>query len=219
MNDLGEASARNGFGLSEARLRIALDRLAGADRDIAEALAAHGYPPERRRGTGFPLLLRIILAQQLSTKAAATIAGRLDAALGGEPWRPEAFLAVAEEQLRTIGLSRQKIAYGRALAEQVVAGNFDTSALASLEDDAAIEAITALKGFGVWSAQMYLIFSLGRPDIWPVGDLGVREGLRRIKRLDERPDEGAAEAMADPWRPDRSAVAMLAWHVLHNAPA
>lgn len=207
------------FRLTARELHAALEALAERDRDIAAALAESGHPPERRRGAGFPVLLRIILAQQLSTKAVATIAGRLDAALGGEPWRPEAFMELEETDLRAIGLSRQKIAYGRGLAEQVVSGGFDPDALASLDDAEAVAAITALKGFGVWSAQMYLIFSLGRPDIWPVGDLGVREGVRRIRRLEARPDEAGTDRLGEAWRPHRSAVALLAWHVLHNTPA
>jgi len=213
------AMAEEDFRLTADALRRMLGDLGDRDRDIARALAESGVPPERRRGTGFPVLLRIILAQQLSTKAAATIAGRLDTALGGEPWRPGAFLELADADLRAIGLSRQKIAYGRGLAEQVVSGGFDPDALATLDDAAVIAAITALKGFGVWSAQMYLIFSLGRPDIWPVGDLGVREGVRRIKQFEARPDEAETDRIGQAWRPHRSAVALLAWHVLHNTPA
>ncbi|MFQ5347737.1 MAG: DNA-3-methyladenine glycosylase family protein [Rhodothalassiaceae bacterium] len=204
--------------LAPPALTRALDRLAAIDADIARARAAHGDPPPRAGVAGFPALLRILIGQQLSTKAAQTIADRLTTLLGGEA-TPAALLACSDDELRTIGLSRQKIAYGRALAEAAAAGRFDPHALDDLDDHAATAAITAHKGFGVWSAQMYLMFSLGRADIWPIGDLGVREGLRRIKGLDARPDERAAAAIGEAWSPHRSAAAMMCWHVLHNLPA
>lgn len=206
------------FGLGAARLRVALDDLAGQDDDIAAALEAHGHPPERRSDGGFPVLLRIIIGQQLSVKAAATIAGRLERALDGTV-APERFLALGEEELRALGLSRQKILYGRDLSERVLSGALDPHGLGQLDDAAAIAALTAVKGLGVWSAQMYLMFSLGRPDIWPAGDLGVREGLRRIRGLPARPGIGEMAALGQPFAPRRSCVALLCWHVLHNSPA
>lgn len=210
--------ADDDFGLAPARLREALDRLAGRDADIAATLGQHGYPPERRHAAGFPVLLRIIVGQQLSVKAAATIAGRLERALDGV-LAPERFLALGEEELRALGLSRQKILYGRDLSERVLSGALDPHGLGQLDDAAAIAALTAVKGLGVWSAQMYLMFSLGRPDIWPAGDLGVREGLRRIRGLAARPEIGEMEALGTPFAPTRSAAALLCWHVLHNTPA
>ncbi|RMD86543.1 MAG: DNA-3-methyladenine glycosylase 2 family protein [Alphaproteobacteria bacterium] len=204
--------------LAPPALTRALDRLAAIDADIARARAAHGDPPPRAGAAGFQTLLRILIGQQLSTKAAQTIADRLAALLGGET-APGALLARNDDELRGIGLSRQKVAYARALAEAVSSGRFDPHGLGDLDDDAAIAAITAHKGFGVWSAQMYLMFSLGRADIWPIGDLGVREGLRRIKNLDVRPDERQAAAIGEAWSPHRSAAAMMCWHVLHNMPA
>ena len=204
--------------LAPPALTRALDRLAAIDADIARSRSEHGDPPPRAGAAGFPVLLRILIGQQLSTKAAQTIADRLTALLGGDV-TPAALLSRSEEDLRTIGLSRQKVSYARALAEAVAAGRFDPHGLGDLDDAAATAAITAQKGFGVWSAQMYLMFSLGRADIWPVGDLGVREGLRRIKRLAARPDERAAAAIGAAWSPHRSAAAMMCWHVLHNMPA
>jgi len=206
------------FRLSAAHLRSALDMLAERDVDIAYALTMAGYPPERRQPTGFPAFLRIVVAQQLSAKAATTIHGRLLALLD-EPPTPEALLAASDESLRAVGLSRQKIAYARALAEAVQAGRFDPEALEGMEDQSAVAAIAANKGFGVWSARMYLIFALGRSDIWPADDLGVREGVRRIKMLAERPTVAETDEIGALWTPHRSAAALLCWHVLHNAPA
>ncbi len=204
--------------LASPALGRALDRLAARDADIARSRTEHGDPPPRAREAGFATLLRILIGQQLSTRAAQTIADRLSVLLGGE-FTPAALLAQSEAELRGIGLSRRKVAYARALAEAVAAGRFDPHGLGDLDDSAAIAAITAQKGFGVWSAQMYLMFALGRADIWPVGDLGVREGLRRIKRLDARPDEREAATIGETWSPWRSAAAMMCWHVLHNMPA
>lgn len=206
------------FRLSAAALRRDLDALAAADADVARTLAEIGYPAERRRRPGFEALLRIAVAQQVSAKAAAAIFGRLEAAMGGAP-AAERFLALDDAALRQIGLSRQKIAYGRGLAEAVVGGALDVEALATLDDAAVIEAVTALKGFGVWSARMYLMFALGRPDIWPADDLGVREGVRRIRRLESRPGVAETETLGAVWAPRRSAATLLCWHVLHNAPA
>ena len=204
--------------LAPPALTRALDHLAARDADIARCRAEHGDPPPRAGEAGFATLLRILIGQQLSTRAAQTIADRLTTLLGGA-FVPERLLAQSDEALRGIGLSRQKITHARALAGAVAAGRFDPHGLCDLDDAAAIAAITAQKGFGVWSAQMYLMFSLGRADIWPVGDLGVREGLRRIKRLDARPDEREAAAIGATWSPWRSAAAMMCWHVLHNLPA
>lgn len=206
------------FRLSDLHLRHALDSLAAADADIAATLAEIGYPPERRMTAGFPALLRIIVGQQLSTKAAATIWGRLDAAMDGAP-APARLLALEDATLRTVGLSRAKVLYARGLAEAVLEGRLDPAGLARLPDDDTLAAITALKGFGPWSANMYLMFALGRPDIWPADDLGVREGLRRIRRLDARPDMAQTRELGKGWTPHRSAAAMLCWHILHNAPA
>ena len=161
--------------------------------------------------------MRIIVGQQLSVKAAATINGRLIAAT-----RPRltslSFLKLSDEDLRAIGLSGQKMRYGRLLSEAVKARTFRPATLARMEDSEAVEAITQLKGLGRWSAEMYLMFSLGRADVWPAGDLGVQEGIRRIKGLAERPVEKDMDGLAENWRPHRSALSLLCWHYLENAP-
>lgn len=206
------------FRMTGAHIRRGLDALARDDAHIRRALKVAGYPTARVRNPGgFRTLMRIIVGQQLSVKAAATINGRLLAAT-----RPRltsvSFLKLSDAELRAIGLSGQKIQYGRLLSEAVRAQKFRPAALARMDDAAAIEAITALKGLGRWSAAMYLMFSLGRADIWPAGDLGVQEGIRRIKGLAERPAEKDMDALAEGFRPHRSALSLLCWHYLDNAP-
>jgi len=205
------------FRLSTEKLRSALDMLAKRDGDIAYGLGVAGYPRERRQAPGFPALLRIIAAQQLSAKAASTIHGRLLELLGDPP-RPAALRAASQEALRGAGLSRQKIAYARALADAIEDGRFDPDSLAEMADTDAIAAIAANTGFGAWSARMYLIFALGRSDVWPADDLGVREGVRKIKGLAQRPSAAETDEIGALWTPHRSPAALLCWHVLHNAP-
>jgi len=206
------------FQLTRHHLQSALDELAGRDRHIAAALEQVGYPEERRRGEpSFEHFLRIIAGQQLSVKAAATIFGRLDAALGGH-FQPERVLDMDDEALRTIGFSRQKIGYARGLSEAVKDGSLVPTALADLPDDEVIEHITRLKGFGRWSAEMFLLFALGRPDVWPADDLGIQAGLHRLKNMRARPDRKRTEAVARRWRPYRSAAAIFIWHYYANAP-
>ncbi len=196
----------------------AFAELARRDARIAAALRCHGAPRPRRRRPGFAALARIIVGQQVSAKAAASIWTRLEETAGGAV-SPDSILAVGPQGLRSAGLSRQKCRYLLHLAEAVTTGRFDPYALAGLDDETATVAITALPGFGIWSAKMYLIFALGRPDVWPVEDLGVRAGLARIFDLDARPEPEHAEKFGTAFRPLRSALALLCWHVLHNEPA
>jgi len=206
------------FQLTQDHLASALDAIARRDRQIAAALDRVGYPPERRNGEpSFENFLKIIVGQQLSVKAAATIFGRVRAALDGD-FCPVRFLAMDDETLRALGLSRQKIGYARGLATAVHEGSLVPSGLAALPDEVVVEQITRIKGFGRWSAEMVLLFSLGRPDVWPADDLAIRVGLQRLKEMPERPDRRLADAMAEPWRPHRSAVAIFVWHYYSNAP-
>lgn len=206
------------FQLTQRHLEQALDDLAGRDRHIAAALARVGYPEERRRGEpSYEHFLRIIAGQQLSVKAAATIFGRLEAALDGD-FQPERLLGMSDEALRDLGLSRQKVGYARGLSEAVRDGSLVPAALAELPDDEVIEQITRLKGFGRWSAEMFLLFALGRPDVWPADDLGIQAGLHRLRNMRARPDRKRTEAVARPWRPYRGAAAIFVWHYYNNAP-
>ncbi|MDT8408450.1 MAG: DNA-3-methyladenine glycosylase 2 family protein [Wenzhouxiangellaceae bacterium] len=206
------------FQLTTADLKRALDELAERDRHIAAGLARVGYPEQRRHGApSYEHLMRIIAGQQLSVKAAASIFGRVEQALGGD-FRPERLLEKSDDELRATGLSRQKIGYARALSEAVRDGALEPQTLWKLSDEAVIETITSIKGFGRWSAEMFLLFSLGRPDVWPADDLGIQAGLHRLKNMRTRPDQKKADAIAKPWRPYRGAAAIFVWHYYSNAP-
>ena len=161
--------------------------------------------------------MRVIMGQQLSVKAAASIWARVQA-LVGEDADASAYAAQSDDALREAGVSRQKIKYLRSLCETIETGVLDIAALPHMSDEDAIKAITSVKGLGVWSAHMYLMFSLGRTDIWPVGDLAVRVGIGRIVGLEDRPTEKEAEKLGERWKPYRSVMALLSWHYYSNAP-
>lgn len=198
------------YQLASADIAHALDALASDHERIARALAQVGYPEERRRDHSFATLARIIVGQQVSVAAAASITRKLVDTLGGD-LTAASVLNCPEEDLRGAGLSRQKVSYMQSLATAEASGQLSLTTLPTLSDDDATAAITAIKGFGEWSAHMYLMFSLGRPDIWPVGDLAVREGFKRIQGLEDRPTAAQLKPLGEPYRPYRSALAMLCW--------
>ena len=188
----------------------ALDALAAQDPHIARALAKVGVPEPRVHPKGFATLLKIIIGQQVSTHAAAAIWGRLSAALD-EQVLPDRFLALGEAGWRQAGLSRPKMRYAKALSEQILAGVFIPEALEDLDDAAAVKAITALLGFGRWSAEIYLMFALARPDIMPAEDLAIQVGFQQIKDLEARPKPAELRAQTAGWAPHRSAATLLLW--------
>ena len=157
------------------------------------------------------------MGQQLSVKAAATIARRVDETVGGV-LLPQSLLAAAPDKLRAAGLSRQKISYLQSLAEAVISGDLPIEILPELTDEEVEAAITAVRGFGRWSAHMYMMFSLGRPDIWPSGDLAVRVGFGRIMGWKDRPDEKKVIDEGSAFSPHRSALALLCWQFYSEAP-
>ena len=205
------------FKLTDAAIRKALDALAEDHRSVARAIAQVGYPPSRRRDHSFESLARIVMGQQLSVKAAATIAQRVDETVGGA-LQPESLLATAPEQLRAAGLSRQKIGYLQSLAEAVISDALPIATLPELTDEEVEAAITAVRGFGRWSAHMYMMFSMGRPDVWPSGDLAVRVGFGRIMGWKDRPDEKKVIDEGSAFSPYRSALALLCWQFYSEAP-
>ena len=162
----------------------------------------------------FGLLVRSIVSQQLSAKAAMTIHGRILAALGAERATPEALLSIEEDRLRACGLSRAKVASVRDLATKVTAGSLSLESLDALDDEAVIEAMTAVRGIGRWSAEMFLIFRLGRPDILPVGDVGVQRAMRALYGLRKHPSPARMTELARPWRPYRSVACWYLWRSL-----
>ena len=198
------------MGLTAEQLQTALDALAAMEPAFASGLARVGYPEPRIRERGYETLLRTIVGQQVSVAAATSIWRKLEAAVGSG-LAPQALLAASDEALRGAGLSRQKASYARSLAEQVASGQLDLKALPE-DDEAAIAALTAIKGIGRWSAEIYLLFAEGRTDIWPAGDLAVQIEIGRLLGLAERPSEKAVRALAEGWRPHRGAAAIFAWH-------
>lgn len=198
------------MGLSAEALAAGLDELAARDADIAAAIARVGYPEPRLRVRGYATLLRTIIGQQVSFKAADSIWSKL-AGVVGDIGRPDALLDRSIDELRSAGLSRQKVAYAMSLAEQVATGALDLAALPD-DDDAAVGALVAVKGIGRWSAEVYLLFAEGRGDIWPAGDLAVQIEVGRIKGLADRPTETMTRAIAEAWRPYRGAAAVFMWH-------
>ena len=157
------------------------------------------------------------MGQQLSVKAAATIAQRVDETVGGA-LQPKSLLATSPDKLRAAGLSRQKIGYLQSLAQAVISGDLPIETLPELTDEEVEAAITAVRGFGSWSAHMYMMFSLGRPDIWPSGDLAVRVGFGRMMGWKDRPDEKKVIDEGSIFSPYRSALALLCWQFYSEAP-
>ncbi|MBW7946020.1 MAG: DNA-3-methyladenine glycosylase 2 family protein [Sphingomonadaceae bacterium] len=198
------------MGLSAERLREGIDAIAALDEHIAAAFGRAGYPEPRIRAQGYETLLRTIVGQQVSLGAANSIWNKLEAAIG-DIADPRALLARSFEDLRGAGLSRQKIGYAQSLAELSASGAIDFANLPA-DDEEAIALLSAVKGIGRWSAEIYLLFAEERPDIWPAGDLAVQAELGRIKGLPKRPTEREAREIAELWRPHRGAAAIFMWH-------
>lgn len=193
------------------RLAAALEVLARQDSDLARAFEEVGAPPPRSRPPGFASLVDIVLAQQVSTASYRAIAARLETAAGGVI-TPDSILALGEDGLRGVGFSRQKVVYARGLAEAVGAQRLDLDALALLPDEAVLTELMKLKGVGLWTAEIYLMFCMHRPDVLPAGDLALRAAAGLVKRKRKRPDEAALRRMGRAWRPWRSVAARLLWH-------
>lgn len=202
------------MGLSAEQIRQGLDAVAAIEPGIARALVRAGYPEPRIRPTGSTTLMRTIVGQQVSVAAAASMWRKFEALAGVEP-NPHKVLDADFDTLRACGLSRQKQGYMRSLCELIVSGGIDFDALPA-DDEAAIAQLTQIKGIGRWSAEIYLLFAEGRPDIWPAGDLAVQAGLAKLLELDERPSEKRTRELAEGWRPHRGATAIFTWHCYNN---
>ncbi len=197
-------------------LARAVGELAARDADFAVVFRQTGLPPLRARPAGFATLLKIICAQQVSTASARAIIGRLEEA--AHPLTPETFLALDDGALKAIGFSRAKAAYGRGLAEAVRDGRLGLRNLARMDDAPAIAELVKIKGIGRWTAEIYLLFALRRPDLWPVDDLAVVEAVKRLKGLPERPSADEMVRIGEAWRPWRSVAARMLWHYYNTAP-
>ena len=197
-------------GISAAELRASLDALAQREPAIAAAIAVSGYPEPRFNDPGYVTLLRTIVGQQVSLPSARAIWAKLEAALGRVE-DPLVMAAASDETLRSAGLSRQKMSYARSLAEEIISGRLQLGDLAE-GDEAAIAELVRIKGIGRWSAEIYLLFAEGRPDVWPAGDLAVQIAMGRILSLPDKPSERRLRELSDPWRPHRGALAIFSWH-------
>jgi DNA-3-methyladenine glycosylase II len=184
--------------------------LTGRDEHLAEVVQTYGKPPLWVREPGFPTLVYIILEQQVSLTSAKAAFDRLQAAV--KPLTPRAFLKLNDAELLRIGFSRQKTLYTRLLAQSLARRHFDLRYLQDLPDDSAHKMLVAFKGIGRWTADIYLLSALRRPDIWPTGDLALATAVQEVKRLRKRPSPEKLEALSAPWRPWRAVAARLFWH-------
>lgn len=184
--------------------------LAEADADLARVQRLHGPPPLWARRPGFATLVRIILEQQVSLASARAAFAALQRRTGAVT--PERVLEIGTRGLRAAGLTRQKARYVCELADGVAHGRVDLARLHRLSDADVRERLTAVVGIGPWTADIYLIMALGRPDVWPVADLALAKSVMRLKRLRRVPDEARLERIASAWRPWRSVAARMAWH-------
>ena len=202
------------MGLSAQIIQGEMDALARKDMRVREQLVRIGYPAPRLRQRGYKTLLRTIVGQQVSVAAATSMWAKLEGELG-EAFTPACLLSRDFDTLRACGLSRQKQGYARSLCELVEAGSIDFDVLPA-DDEEAIAQLTAIKGIGRWSAEIYLLFAEGRRDIWPAGDLAVQEGVKRLLDLPERPTEKHTRELGQTWSPHRGAMAIFTWHFYAN---
>jgi DNA-3-methyladenine glycosylase II len=191
-----------------------LKALAKNDAHIARALKLAGAPQSRNRKPGFPSLLRIIVNQQVSVHAGRAIWERLEKGLGRVT--PKAVREKPDKGLRAFGLSGAKVRYAKGLAGAVLDGGLDLKGLAKMSDDQARQSLMEVKGIGRWTADIYLMFALGRPDVWPVGDLALAVAAERLLGLKARPGDEELEAIGQAWRPWRTTAAVMLWHFYNH---
>ena len=203
------------MGLSQQQLNAGIDALAAIEPGFARALGHAGYPEPRIRAPGSTTLLRTIVGQQVSVAAANSIWNKLEASFG-EGCPVEVMAAAEYDALRACGLSGQKQGYAKSLAQLILDGELSVEALPA-DDEEAIALLTKVKGIGRWSAEIYLLFAEGRPDVWPAGDLAVQEAVGRIMQHETRPSEKAIREIAEAWRPHRGAAAIFSWHCYNMA--
>ncbi len=184
--------------------------LAEKDRDFARIVAECGPPPLWGREPGFPTLVRVILEQQVSLASARAAFANLIKKT--RSLTPRKFVRLSDEELKRIGFSRQKAGYCRGLAQAILSQEFDLDGLAGLDDDSARRALMERKGIGPWTADIYLLMALRRPDIWPSGDLALATSLQEVKGLSYRPAGEELDRIATQWRPWRAVAARLLWH-------
>ncbi len=196
--------------LTQRSLISATRKLAARDPDLAAVVDTYGPPPLWAREPGFHTLIHIVLEQQVSLASARAAYDRLVAVTG--QLAPERFLALNDAELKAVGFSRQKAAYGRGLAQAILDGQLDLPGLATLDDAAAKSRLMAVKGIGSWTADIYLLMVLRRPDTWPSGDLALAAAVQRVKRMRSQPTPGRLERVGNAWQPWRAVAARILWH-------
>jgi DNA-3-methyladenine glycosylase II len=197
--------------LTKTALSHGVAELAARDVDIARVVTELGAPPLWARRPGFPTLLRIILEQQVSLASAQAAFRRLLAV--ASPLTPDRFLLIDDAALKAIGFSRQKTSYGRHLANAIQSGSLDLSRLRKLDDASVREELTRLKGIGRWTADIYMLMALRRPDVWPAGDLALAVATQRALRLPGVPSPLQLEKIGERWGPWRAVAARILWHL------
>jgi DNA-3-methyladenine glycosylase II len=202
--------------MNRAKIKRHLDKLAQLDPDLRRGLELVHYPEPRIREQGFDTFVSTIVSQQISTEAAASIMRRVRVLL--PDMSAAAALCLPAGALRDAGLSMRKVEYVEGLAQAIAEERFDPSKLESMDDQSAIKAITSLRGFGPWSAEIYLMFSLQRSDIFPAGDLALRIALQKLKGIDTPLDEKQSRELVALWSPYRSAGSLFLWHYYRGAP-
>jgi len=219
-----KAPARRAPARRKVSLARATEQLRASDPVLARIIEATGKLPNSRQGRPeqgdhYGALVRAIVGQQLSVLAARAIYGRLTARFGDRPPTPREILADDPEELRAAaGLSHAKVGFLRSLAEHVISGELELERLDELDDDDVIAELVAVKGLGIWSAHMFLMFQLERPDVLAVGDLGIRRAIERAYGLKALPQAGEIEQIAEPWRPHRTLACRYLWRSLQNEP-
>jgi DNA-3-methyladenine glycosylase II len=196
--------------LTDATLLEAVADLVARDPDLGASVARFGPPPMWAREPGFPTLVHIVLEQQVSLASAKAAFDRLR--LAADPLTPAAFLALDDARLLEIGFSRQKARYGRALSRAILEGTLDLPSLERLDDRAVDTALTAVPGIGPWTATIYRLMVLRRPDAWPVHDIALAQAIADLRGLPRRPDAAGMHGLAERWRPWRAVAARILWH-------
>ncbi len=197
--------------LTRARFIEGVAALAAADPQLGRVVARFGPPPLWTRKPGYAALVQIVLEQQVSLASGRTTFARLRDACSGEV-TPESVAGLGAPALRAAGVSRQKAGYCQGIARRIVDGSLDLKALGRRDDDAVRERLTAIRGIGPWTANIYLMTALGRPDVWPDGDLALAAAAQQVKELRERPDARRLREMAESWAPWRTVAARILWH-------
>lgn len=202
--------------MNEQTIVTGIEALSRCDNDVARAIDLIGLPAPRIRPAGFETLLSTIVSQQISTEAARAIMGRVAALMG--TMEPKALQVLETQQLRQAGMSFRKIEYAQGLAQAVIDRTLDIDELARMDDTEAINAITELRGFGQWSAEIYLMFSLQRQDVFPADDLALQVALGQLKGLEQRPTAKQSRQLIEHWAPWRSVGSLFLWHYYRGAP-